>query len=154
VKLAPILFIFVALLTSCNKAPHSNAAIRQGVIDHLNKGSGLNLSTVDIDVTNVAYEGDNKAIATVFFRPKSSPEQGMTMNYTLETQGKKWVVVKRPGLAGAAGGSNPHGGMDTATPNPHGGGPPAGSLPPGHPSVSGEKGSTAPQNPGGAASTK
>ena len=153
-KLGPILFIFVALLTSCNKAPHNNAAIRQGVIDHLNKGSGLNLSSVDIDVTNVAYQADNKAVATVFFRPKSSPEQGMTMNYTLETKGNKWVVVKRPGLAGAAGGSNPHGGMDTGAADPHASGQPSGSLPPGHPPVSGGKGSAEPQSPGAAGSPK
>lgn len=148
-KLAPIFFILVALLTSCNKAPHSNAAIRQGVIDHLNKGSGLNLAQVDIDVTNVAYQGDKQAIATVFFRPKSSPDQGMTMNYTLEAQGKKWVVVKRPGLAGSGAGNNPHGGaMDSGAPSPHAGGAPSGQLPPGHPPVSpGDKGSSTPKSP-------
>lgn len=153
-KLAPIFLILVVLLTACNKAPHSNAAIRQAVIDHLNKGSGLNLSQVDIDVTNVAYEGENKAIATVFFRPKSNPDQGMTMNYTLESKGNKWAVVKRPGLAGPAGAGNPHGAMEGGA-SPHGGEPPAGQLPAGHPPLSGaEKGSLAPTSPAPAGSSK
>jgi hypothetical protein len=130
------------LLSACNKAPHNNSAIRQAVVDHLNKGSGLNLAQVDIDVTNVAYQGENKAIATVFFRPKSNPDQGMTMNYTLEAKGNKWGVTGRPGLAGGSAPGNPHGGMGaggglasgSAIPGAEG---TAGQLPPGHPPLSG-----------------
>ena len=136
VKLAPILLILVALCAACNRTPHSNAAIKQGIIDHLSKGSGLNLSLVDVEVTNVAYQGDKQAIATVFFRPKGNPEQGMSMNYTLEAQGNKWVVTKRAG--GAVGsGDNPHGGGATG-------------LPPGHPSLpQGASGASGASGPSG-----
>ena len=138
-KLAPILFILVALCAGCNRTPHSNAAIKQGIIDHLNKGSGLNLSLVDVEVTNVAYQGDKNAVATVFFRPKQNPEQGMSMNYTLEAQGAKWVVTKRAGAGG--------GGMGAGA-NPHGEG---AALPPGHPSV--PPGGAAPSSASGPSGT-
>ena len=64
--------------------------------------------------------------ATVNFRPKSNPEQGMQMNYTLERKGKKWVVLKKAGST-----SSPHG-EATVAPAPA----PTGDLPPGHPPVS------------------
>jgi hypothetical protein len=151
VRLAPIFFILVALFVSCKKAPHNNAAIRQGVIEHLNKGSGLNLSLVDIEITHVTYQGDDKAIATVFFRPKSSPEQGMTMPYTLEAKGNKWTVVKKPGMAGGGGSDNPHSGVGAGAPSPHGAETPSGQLPPGHPPVSGDKSATPSPAPTGPA---
>jgi len=72
-----------------------------------------------IDVGNVTFTRD-QAIAAVSFRPKSSPDAGMTMNYTLERRGNKWVVAKR----------NDSGGHGTQP-----GTQPGAALPPGHPQV-------------------
>jgi hypothetical protein len=123
-----VLLAFLSILCACNRAPQTKEAVKQGVVEHLGKGSGLDLSMMDVDVTSVAFH-DNEANASVMFRPKSSPEQGMQMNYTLERKGQKWVVLKKAG-----GGANPHGaGMPApdAAPSPT----PSGDLPPGHPPV-------------------
>lgn len=77
---------------------------------------------MNVDVQSVNYRG-TEADAVVTFRPKASPNDAMTMNYTLETQGNKWVVKKKPGSMGA------HPGAQTAMP---------GAMPPNHPGVSGE----------------
>jgi hypothetical protein len=108
--------LLLAVLCACNRAPESKEAVREGVIEHLNKNTGLDLKSMDVSVDNVTFEG-NKATASVSFKPKSSPEGGMSMNYALERSGKKWVVQK------AAGG---HGGAMAPSPEP-------GALPPGHP---------------------
>jgi hypothetical protein len=121
----PILFALLAILSACNKAPQTKEAVRQGVVEHLGKGSGLDLNLMDVDVVSVSFTGD-QAKATVSFRPKSSPDQGMQMNYTLESKGNKWIVQKKAG-GGAAG---PHGDAVVAPPVA-----PSGNLPPGHPPV-------------------
>jgi hypothetical protein len=126
--------MFALLTLACNRAPKNNEAIRQGVVEHLRKQSGLDVNAMNIDVTNVTYRG-NEADATVAFKPKGVPGEGMSMNYTLENQSGKWVVKRR---AGASGTGNPHtmGGEGSAAPQP-------GQLPPGHPTVppSGQPGS-------------
>jgi hypothetical protein len=115
-----ILLLFSFVITACNRAPESKEAVREGIIDHLGKNTGLDLKAMDIDVTNVSFQG-SRATATVGFRPKNSPDAGMSMNYTLERQGKKWIVQKTAGSG--------HG--TAADPAP----PPSGALPPGHPPV-------------------
>ena len=65
-------------------------------MDHLNKNTGLDLKSMDVDVKNVTFQG-NRATAIVAFKPKVSPDAGMTMNYTLERQGKKWIVQQKAG---------------------------------------------------------
>jgi hypothetical protein len=68
------------LLIGCVRAPQNKDAVRQGVIEHLTKSSsGLDLGSMDVDVTAVTFH-DKQANATVTFRPKATPEQGMTMN--------------------------------------------------------------------------
>ena len=129
-----ILLIALALLvTACNKAPQNKDAIKQAVVEHLNKGSGLDMSLMDIDVGAVTYN-DNQAKATVTFRPKSSPEQTMSMQYTLEAKGNKWSVVKKEGGGGAPahgeGQAMPPAGAAAPAPAPG-----AQALPPGHPPV-------------------
>jgi hypothetical protein len=116
------------ILTGCAQAPQNKDAVRQGVVDHLTKGSsGLDLASMDVEVTAVTFH-DKQANATVTFRPKAAPGQGMTMNYTLESEGKKWVVKKKAGA----------GGHEGAAESPHGeGAAPSGDLPPGHPPVPG-----------------
>jgi hypothetical protein len=139
----------------CNKATQSNDAVKSAVMEHLKKGSGLDLGQMDVDVTSVKYDG-NKADAVVSFKPKSAPDAGMQMSYQLESKGGKWEVVGKSGMGAAAGhgggmpgasGSMPGvGGAGSSMPPGHppagGGAAPggdAGALPPGHPPVSGEK---------------
>ncbi len=115
----------LGILCACNKDPKTKEAVKQGVIEHLGKGAGLDLSAMDVEVTAVSFAGE-QAKATVNFRPKSTPDQGMQMNYTLESKGNKWIVMKKAGNS-----SSPHGDA-TLAPAP---GAPAGDLPPGHPPV-------------------
>lgn len=82
-------------------------------MEHLSKNTGLDVSQMTIDIRDVKFHG-NQATAAVSFKPKSSPDAGMSMNYTLERRANKWVVQKRAD-SGAT----------------HGGG----ALPPGHPQV-------------------
>lgn len=119
-------------LASCGGNLNTKEAVRQGVIDHLSnrKKLDLNLSTMDIDITSVNFRS-NEADAMVAFKPKGSPNAGMSMKYTLELKGNHWVVKDRP-----AGDANPHGGSGGgAGMNPHGGGAPPQEMPPGHPTV-------------------
>jgi hypothetical protein len=119
-----IVLLFSCFVIACNKAPESRDAVRQGILDHLSKNTGLDLKSIDVDVNNVSFQGE-KATAAVSFKPKSSPEAGMSMNYTLERQGAKWIVQKTAGSGG-------HGG---AMSSPESTAPPAGGLPAGHPPV-------------------
>jgi hypothetical protein len=109
--------VLMAASLACNRAPENKEAVREGVIEHLNKNTGLDLKSMDVAVDNVTFEG-NRATASVSFKPKSSPEAGMSMNYSLERSGKKWIVQK------TAGGH----GRGSAMPSPG-----SGALPPGHP---------------------
>lgn len=116
----PLYLLAVALLLAgCNRAPESKEAVRVAVMDHLTKNTGLDVNSMTIDVGDVKFTG-NQAVAAVSFRPKSSPDAGMTMNYTLERRGDKWTVAKRADSGG-------HG---APTPQPDG------EMPPGHPPVS------------------
>jgi len=126
VKIGQILLLAIfGVLCACNKAPQTKEAVKQGVVEHLGKGAGLDMSSMDVEVTAVSF-AENQAKATVSFRPKSAPDQGMMMNYTLESKGNKWIVLKKAGNS-----SSPHGDA-TVAPAPA----PSGDLPPGHPPVS------------------
>jgi hypothetical protein len=125
------------LLNGCNRAPESKEAVRSAVMDHLAKNTGLDVSSMTVDVGNVKFDG-NQAMAVVSFRPKASPDAGMTMNYTLERKGNKWVVAKRPEGGGHGAGTQP-------SPPP-----PGGELPSGHPPVGGAaKGGSSSELPAG-----
>ncbi len=125
-----VVLLFSIWLAACNRAPENKDAVRQGIIEHLSKNTGLDLKAMDVDVNNVNFQGD-KATATVSFKPKQSPDAGMSMNYSLERQGTKWIVQKAAGSSG-------HGGAGTAPmTEPTPGAPAAGDLPAGHPPVSG-----------------
>jgi hypothetical protein len=125
------------LLAGCgNRRIDNEAAVRQGVLDYLGQRPGLNLSTMQVDVTSVSFR-ENEADATVAFRPKGAPEGGMQMRYTLERKGDRWVVKGRGrGQAGQA----PHGagqmppvGAGAAAPPAAHGTAEGSALPPGHP---------------------
>jgi hypothetical protein len=128
--------VAAASFTACSRNINNKDAVRQGVIDYLNKRSpqtGLDMKLMNVDVTSVQFQ-NNEARALVSFVPKDSPGGGMSMNYTLERSGNHWVVKGR-----AESGMSPHGaqGMPPSTgsmqPIPPGQQPQA--LPPGHPPV-------------------
>ena len=131
----PLTFLFTAALAvtaGCNRAPENNKeAVRQAVTEHLSKNAALDMNQLTLDVADVKFQG-NEATANVSIKPKSAPDQGMTMAYTLERQGDKWQVKGRGAGHGGGGMGMPGGmpgGMGGATP-------PAGAeIPSGHPPV-------------------
>ena len=68
-KLVIPLLLGIAVI-ACNRAPESKEAVREGIVDHLNKNTGLDLKSMDVDVKNVTFQG-NRATANVAFRPKA-----------------------------------------------------------------------------------
>jgi hypothetical protein len=135
------------LLAACSKDIQNTESVKQGVIDYLKARTaqtGLDMSSLNIDVASVAFEKD-QARATVSFSPKTGQSGGpMTINYVLDRKGNKWVVRGR-----TENGVNPHGnvppGGNTAMPPGHPatgtqpGMPPSGNLPPGHPPIGSQK---------------
>ncbi|MGP8245893.1 MAG: hypothetical protein ACLQVN_15410 [Bryobacteraceae bacterium] len=119
----------ILCLAACNRSNTDKEAVRQGIIDHVSK-AGLNMGAMELTVTSVEFNG-NKANATASFVPKGAPAgAGMAIQYQLERQGGKWVVVGRKDSGGT-----PHGGAMPGGANPHGGmAPPAGGGPASMPS--------------------
>jgi hypothetical protein len=122
-------------LAGCHRNMQNEDAVKRGVMDYLSTRQGLNIASMDVSVASMIFR-QNEVDATVTFTPKgSNAAQPMSIPYTLERKGDRWVVKPR-----AAAGQSPHGGMGA---NPHGagmgmpegGGAPAGALPPGHPKV-------------------
>ena len=135
------LLLLVLALAGCGRDIRNEQAVRQAVIDYLSSRPGLNISSMNVDLASVIFRKD-EADATVSVSPKgSSASAGMTIRYTLELKGNRWVVKPR-----ANAGSNPHGAPDanpngSTNANPHGsaavapdGGSP-GAIPPGHPPI-------------------
>ncbi len=126
-----ILPLALALLAGCSKNIQTNEAVRAGVIKHLSQNSGLNLASMDIEVTSVTFR-DHEADAVVGFKPKGAGAMsGMSMRYTLERQGNEWVVKKKAD-SGMGHGMMPPEGAAPAQPQ--------GEMPPGHPPVGGGAG--------------
>jgi hypothetical protein len=122
-SLFPLLLIVA--LAGCNRDIRNEQAVRQGVIDYLASRSNLNISAMNVEVASVIFR-QNEADATVSFSPKGGgPGGSMTMRYTLELKGSKWVVKGR-----ADSGQNPHG---SGMPAP--GASPMGEMPSGHPTA-------------------
>ncbi len=119
----------LALLVGCSKNIQTNEAVKAAVMKHLSQNSGLNVASMDIEVTAVTFK-DNEADATVGFKPKGGgAASGMSMRYALEKKGGEWVVKKK-----ADSGMGHGGAMPGATPGtmPE---MPAGAMPPNHPPV-------------------
>jgi hypothetical protein len=130
-----ILGVSLFFVGACGKAkPDDQQAIRTGVINYLNSLKTLNVSAMDITVTQTTLNG-NQAEAKVEVRPKGSTggDPSMQLTYNLEKRGEEWVVVKSQ----PSGGSMQHPGPGQM--------PPGGAMPPGHPNVSG----SGAQAPGG-----
>jgi hypothetical protein len=132
IRCLTVLFGGIVLLGCGSRGAQNEGAVRQGVIEYLTQRSDLNLKAMQVDVTAVSFRED-EADATVSFRPKGAVGGGMEIRYTLARQGSRWVV-KGKGHSGA--GQSPHGQqMPGGMPGAPAGTPPAGGLPPGHPSV-------------------
>lgn len=116
------------VLGACaRKNIENKEAIRQAVVDYLSSRqaqTGLDMSSMDVNVTAMAFERDT-ARATVEFRVKNS-DAGMQLNYTLDRKGDKWVVQARQDSGQGHGVVTPDAG---AVPSGKG------ELPPGHPAI-------------------
>jgi hypothetical protein len=130
VRIASALLLILAL-AGCNRGLQNNDAVRQGVLDYLQK-IGMNMGAMDVNVTSVKFNG-NKADANVSFAVKGTGGAAMTIIYNLEQKDNKWVVVGKQdssqhgaaaGAGAMGGGENPHAGgaMPGGTPSPHAGG--------------------------------
>ncbi len=130
--LAPLLVCLA--LAGCHHEIANEDAVKQGVMDYLSSRQGLNIASMNVSVTSMVFR-QNEVYATVVFSPKQAAggAQPMTIAYTLEKKGERWVVKPRANAANPHGGmgASPHGGMAP----PEGSGAPAGALPPGHPTV-------------------
>jgi hypothetical protein len=115
---ATLLFVF-----ACKSKNDDKEAIRAGVIKHLSSLNMLNLSNMDINLTQATVNG-NQAQAQVEIRSKGGDPNAppMQIGYSLEKQGEEWVVLKSTGM----GGGMQHPGPGEAPP---------GTMPPGHPNV-------------------
>jgi hypothetical protein len=104
-KLAPIAVL--SLLTACTHDIQNKEAVRESIVDYLKvrqTQTGLNVDMMQVEISNVTFTSSgNEAHANVMFTPKAGG-QGMTMPYTLDRKGDKWVV--RPHAEGT---QNPHG---------------------------------------------
>jgi hypothetical protein len=136
VRFVATLALLTCVLTGCNRASESKEAIRQSVIDYVS--GKVNVGSMDVEVTSIAFKG-NEADADVSFRPKGSgPGAGLQMRYTLEQKSGKWVVKEKSEAGGSPHGAamNPGG----AAASPHGSPGAGGELPPGHPPLAGGEG--------------
>ena len=119
---AALLFVF-----ACKSGNDDKEGIRAGVIKHLSSLNMLNLSNMDINVTQATVNG-NQAQAQVEIRSKGGDPNAppMQISYALEKHGEEWVVLKSTGM----GGGMQHPGPGEAPP-----GSALGTMPPGHPNV-------------------
>jgi hypothetical protein len=134
-----LLFLICAALAvaSCKRAPENKDAVRQAVIDHLSKNAALEINQLDVDVTDVQFKG-NEATTQVSIKPKTAPDQGMTMSYVLDRKGDQWHVRPRSAtghgaMGGGAMGGGAMGGGEMGAAPADGGQNPSGQMPPGHP---------------------
>jgi hypothetical protein len=139
----------LSLFVGCKKQVSDADAIREGINQHLSSLKTINLSAMNIDITNFSVQG-NQAQAQVEFRPKAGgpPGAGMQVSYSLEKQNGMWVVQNTQAMGGSiqhpAPGTNPN----AMSPSPSSGSMPnfhdlvpggasggGTALPPGHPPV-------------------
>ncbi len=132
--------------SACRKQASDSAAIRSGILQHLNSVGNLNMSAMVMDVRTVSING-NQAHAEVEFRPKTGgvPGAGMQVAYNLEKRDGSWVVLKTEPLGGMIQHPDPNQNPHT-NPDVHSGAlpkfgdilnpadsPAQATLPPGHP---------------------
>ena len=82
-------------MAGCNRGVESSEAVRQAIVDYLANQKGMNVGSMRVDVVAVSFR-ENEADATVSFRTAGAEgASGMTMHYTLQKQGNRWVVKGR-----------------------------------------------------------
>lgn len=131
-KWTPAVLAATLLFFGCSRNIDNKEAVRQGVLDYLNKRreqTGLDMKLMNVDVSNVSFRR-NEATATISFQPKTGGTSGMSMNYVLERSGNQWVVKGRK-----ESGVNPHGADGLPGQAMPSAGEPSGALPPGHPNI-------------------
>ena len=118
------------LLSSCARAPQTKDAVKQAIVEYLAKRDDMMASSMDVEVISVDFK-EKQAEVVASIGPKGSPGNGIRISYSLEAEGAKWVVKRKPGAAPAAT-ANPH-----SIPAPAHGTPDGGAaspdLPAGHP---------------------
>ena len=97
--------------------------MKQAIVDYLAKRDDMIAASMDVEVVSVNFK-EKEAEAVASIGPKGAPASGIKIAYTLEAEGNKWVVKKKPGAAPASSGDTPH----SAPSDP-------GSLPSGHPPI-------------------
>lgn len=134
--LVVLLGAMVFFAVACKSKTDQKEAMRAGVIKHLAALNMLDMSKMDVNVTQATINR-NQAQAQVEIRAKggdSAAGNAMQIGYTMEKRGEEWVVLKSTGMSG---------GMQHPGP---GQAPPAGTapgvMPPGHPNVTGGSGQT------------
>ena len=134
------LFGVALVFAACRSKTDENEAIRAGVMKHLVALNMLNMSNMDVKVTEATING-NQAQAQVEIRSKGGDPNAppMQIGYALEKRGEEWVVLKSTGM----GGGLQHPGLGEALPA----GSMPGAMPPGHPNVTGGNGQKPPDHP-------
>ena len=137
------------VIAGCKPPVTASDGIREAIQQHLASLKTLNLSAMNINITEITVDR-NTAQAQAEFTPKNGAPAGaaMRVSYSLEKRDDKWVVTKTGSLGGAIDhpdpGANPHAQVPQG--NVHGNLPnfrdlvaPSQSqdspLPPGHPPV-------------------
>ena len=138
--LASLLGVALVFASACKSKTDENEAIRAGVMKHLVALNMLNMSNMDVKVTEATING-NQAQAQVEIRSKGGDPNAppMQIGYALEKRGEEWVVLKSTGMGGGMQHPGP------GEPLPAGSMP--GAVPPGHPNVPGGNGQKPPDHP-------
>jgi hypothetical protein len=124
--LATCLGALLIVTAGCKAKVDDKTAIRAGVIRYLTSLNMLNISAMDINVTQATVNG-NQAQAQVEIKAKAGDAAGssMQLNYSLEKRGEDWFVLKSQ----PAGGNMQHPAPGSMPPN---------GMPPNHPGAAGE----------------
>ena len=124
--LATCLGALLLVTSGCKAKVDDKTAIRAGVIRYLTSLNMLNISAMDINVTQATVNG-NQAQAQVEIKAKAGDAAGssMQLNYSLEKRGEDWFVLKSQ----PAGGNMQHPAPGSMPPN---------GMPPNHPGAAGE----------------
>jgi len=110
--------LLCVVAVGCGRSKSDQDAIRTSIETRLNDRMDLNMGAMDHEVKQINVDGDHAA-AQVEFRLKGKPAgSGMSVQYTLQRQGKDWVVQNSqvmgmdgmpPGAAGPGGQQLPQG---------------------------------------------
>lgn len=82
----------IVLLPACSNHLRTREAVERAIRNRVSE-HGLNADNMDVTIASLKFHGD-RADTLVAFTPKGAPiSQGMSMRYTLEQRGGKWIVI-------------------------------------------------------------